>query len=377
MQATPSPFKVITNNHQKKTKKKSCLARRLLKSLKKKKKNVKPPPPPPPVSTPPSLEELEDRREEPKRENGKRLQLLRSRLVSNQKQALLRGLYKWRVFGMVSKHREESRSRATRFQSHLISIRDDIETKLKESEKKEQELLSEISRLKKSMTVQKEKAGKVTSNLTDQLLKSRESSSRVLILERLLNEKNERQTKLLEELETLRTSQRIEMNSRMDTTQITKTLRKELESQRQENSKLSELVRVKSLSVGEQEKKVASLENELHVTSSHLEEKRRSELKLSEKCSRLEAETERLSEMLKISRSRESELEMKTRDDEEVESALRQDLEVAKAASGATVAEVSIRSHSLPLVFFYTTTTTTTATTTTTTTTILPGTCTA
>ena len=242
---------------------------------------------------------------------------------------------------MVSKHREESRSRATRFQSHLISIRDDIETKLKESEKKEQELLSEISRLKKIMTVQKEKAGKVTSNLTDQLLKSRESSSRVLILERLLNEKNERQTKLLEELETLRTSQRIEMNSRMDTTQITKTLRKELESQRQENSKLSELVRVKSLSVGEQEKKVASLENELHVISSHLEEKRRSELKLSEKCSRLEAETERLSEMLKISRDRESELEIKTRDDEEVESALRQDLEVAKAASGATVAEVS------------------------------------
>ena len=352
MQATPSPFKVITNNHQKKTKKKSCLARRLLKSLKKKKKkNVKPPPPPPPVSAPPSLEELEDPREEPKRDS--RLQLLRSRLVSNQKQALLRGLYKWRVFGMVSKHREESRSRATRFQSHLISIRDDIETKLKESEKKEQELLSEISRLKKSMTVQKEKAGKVTSNLTDQLLKSRESSSRVLILERLLNEKNERQTKLLEELETLRTSQRIEMNSRMDTTQITKTLRKELESQRQENSKLSELVRVKSLSVGEQEKKVASLENELHVTSSHLEEKRRSELKLSEKCSRLEAETERLSEMLKISRDRESELEMKTRDDEEVESALRQDLEVAKAASGATVAEVSIRSHSLPLVFSF------------------------
>ena len=42
---------------------------------------------------------------------------------------------------MVSKHREESRSRATRFQSHLISIRDDIETKLKESEKKEQELI--------------------------------------------------------------------------------------------------------------------------------------------------------------------------------------------------------------------------------------------
>ena len=105
------------------------------------------------------------------------------------------------------------------------------------------------------MTVQKEKAGKVTSNLTDELLKSRESSSRVLILERLLNEKNERQTKLLEELETLRTSQRIEMNFRMDTTQITKTLRKELESQRQENSKLSELVRVKSLSVGEQEKR--------------------------------------------------------------------------------------------------------------------------
>ena len=329
MQATPSPFKVITNNHEKKTKKKSRLARRLLKSLKKK-KNVNPPPP---ESTPPS---------EPKRENGKRLQLLRSRLVSNQKQALLRSLYKWRVFLMVSKHREESRSRATRFQSHLISIRDDIETKLKESEKKEQELLSEISRLKKIMTVQKEKAGKVTSNLTDQLLKSRESSSRVLILERLLNEKNERQTKLLEELETLRTSQRIEMNSRMDTTQITKTLRKELESQRQENSKLSELVRVKSLSVGEQEKKVASLENELHVISSHLEEKRRSELKLSEKCSRLEAETERLSEMLKISRDRESELEIKTRDDEEVESALRQDLEVAKAASGATVAEVSV-----------------------------------
>ena len=340
MQATPSPFKVITNNHEKKTKKKSRLARRLLKSLKKK-KNVKPPPP---ESTPPS---------EPKRENGKRLQLLRSRLVSNQKQALLRSLYKWRVFLMVSKHREESRSRATRFQSHLISIRDDIETKLKESEKKEQELLSEISRLEKLITDQKEKAGQVTSNLTDQLLKSRESSSRVLILERLLNEKNERQTKLLEELETLRTNQRIEMNSRMDMTQITKTLRKELESQRQENSKLSELVRVKSLSVGEQEKKVASLENELHVISSHLEEKRRSELKLSEKCSRLEAETERLSEMLKMSRDRESELEIKTRDDEEVESALRQDLEVAKAASGATVAEVSFFSFSLLLSFVF------------------------
>lgn len=241
---------------------------------------------------------------------------------------------------MASRHREESRSRATRFQSHLVSIRDDIETKLKESEKKEKELCSTISKLKNLLSAQKEKAGKVTSNLTDELLKSRESSSRVLILERLLKEKNERQTKLLEELETLRTSQRIEMNSRVDMTQVTKTIRKELESQRQENSKLSELVRVKSLSVEEQEKRVASLENELHVISSHLEEKRRSESQLSEKCSRLEAETERLNEMLKISRDRESELEIKTRDDGEVESALRQDLEVAKASSGATVAEV-------------------------------------
>ena len=50
--------------------------------------------------------------------------------------------------------------------------------------------------------------------------------------------------------------------------------------------------------------------------------------------------------MLKISRDRESELEIKTRDDGEVESALRQDLEVAKAASGATVAEVFICQHS-------------------------------
>jgi len=329
-----SPFKVITNTQKKK--KKSRLARRLLKSMQKKKKI-----PPPPDETPPPLAD------------EKKYRLLRSCLRSNRKQTLLRTLYKWRSFNMTERHREESRSRATRFQSHLIEIRGDIEKKLSESAAKEKELSEEIAKLTQQLTMQKENAGKVTSNLTDQLLKSRESSSRVLILERLLKEKNDRQTILLEEMETLRTKQRIEMNSRTDTAQITNTLRKELDSQRSENKELSSILGVKSVEVEEKKKKIVSLENELHVISTRLEQKVISESKLSQRCSRLEADNERLNNELKISRDNLQQLESKTRDGVEVESALRQDLEVAKASSGATVAEVHTHSLSLTLSFFF------------------------